>query len=174
MYRPSKRPPRGAWARHLQEQRRLRDLSAVEAFELVYERIGWSRKSRTAYVAIDSGDRQPKDNEVTVLGAEFGWPTAEDADPEPADSAAYLARIDALVEQLAEDRAVIRSLIALLRGTPQGPGPEPLIELATREVEAVDEAAGKPRPQTTSRPRRSARGRPSAERRRESREGETA
>ena len=96
MYRPSKRPPRGAWARHLQEQRRLRDLSAVAAFELVYERIGWSRKSRTAYVAIDAGDRQPKGTEVTVLGAEFGWPPDPlDSDETPADQAALVSALTA-------------------------------------------------------------------------------
>jgi hypothetical protein len=84
-------------------------LSAVAAFELVYERIGWSPKSRTAYVAIDSGDRQPKGDEITVLGAEFGWPP----DPEivevsvPPDQTALVAAlqaqtkaINALVERM--------------------------------------------------------------------------
>jgi hypothetical protein len=108
MYRPSKRPPKGAWSRHLQEQRRVRDLSAVEAFELVFERIGWSRKSRTAYVAIDSGDRQPKGIEVTVLGAEFGWPSAADAEPEP------VGETDALVAALREQTAAIDRLVSRL------------------------------------------------------------
>jgi hypothetical protein len=108
MYRPSKRPPKGAWSRHLQEQRRVRDLSAVEAFELVFERIGWSRKSRTAYVAIDSGDRQPKGNEVTVLGAEFGWPSAADAEPEA------VGETDALVAALREQTAAIDRLVSRL------------------------------------------------------------
>jgi len=100
MYRPSKRPPRGAWARHLQAERERRDLSAVAAFELVYERIGWSPKSRTAYVSIDQGDRQPKGIEVTVLGEEFGWPSAEDADPEVTDQAALIKALTAQTEAI--------------------------------------------------------------------------
>lgn len=95
MYRPLSRPPKGAWARHLQAQRERRDLSQVEAFELVSERIGWAPKSRTAYAAIDKGDRQPRGIEVTVLGAEFGWPSAEDADPEVADQATLIAALAA-------------------------------------------------------------------------------
>lgn len=90
------------------------------------------------------------------------------------DSAAYLARIDALVEQLAEDRAVIRDLVALLQGTPQGPGPERLIGIASAEVAAVDEHEGKPRPHTMSPRRKPARGRLAGGRRSGSREGETA
>lgn len=143
MYRPSKRPPRGAWARHLQARRAERDLSAVEAFELVYERIGWSPKSRTAYVAIDSGDRQPKGIEVTVLGAEFGWPSAEDADPDVADTASLIAAlgeqtraIDRLIERLdslassairAEVADLVRELGPAFGAPPAGspPGPMP-------------------------------------------------
>lgn len=78
-YRPPSTPPQGAWARHLHEQRKARDLSATQAFELVYERAGWSRKSRAAYVSIDSGPNPPKEQRVIdALVAEFGWP------PEPA------------------------------------------------------------------------------------------
>lgn len=105
MYRPSKRPPRGIWARHLQEQRRLRDISAVVAFELVYERIGWSPKSRSAYVAIDSGDRQPKGIEVTVLGAEFGWP------PDPDDVEEAATDQASLIAALAAQTAAINRLV---------------------------------------------------------------
>lgn len=107
-YRPSSKPPRGAWARHLQEQRRLRDLSQTQAFELVYERVGWSPKSRTAYVAIDMGDRQPKGNEVTVLGAEFGWPS------DPVESEATETP-DALIAALAAQTAAINALVAEMR-----------------------------------------------------------
>lgn len=106
-YRPPSKPPRGAWARHLHEQRAARDLSQTQAFELVFERIGWSAKSRTAYVAIDMGDRQPKGNEVTVLGAEFGWPSAEDAEPEAGET-------DALVAALKEQTAAIDRLVSRL------------------------------------------------------------
>ncbi len=94
-YRPPSRQPRGSWARHLHDQRQLRDLSQTQAFEAVYERIGWSRKSRTAYVAIDMGERQPKPNEAQVLGAEFGWPPdPQDMPSETPDYAAIVAAID--------------------------------------------------------------------------------
>lgn len=116
MYRPLKRPPKGAWSRHLQEQRRLRDLSVVEAFELVYERIGWSRKSRTAFAAIDSGERQPKDNEITVLGAEFGWPTGPAEDPPAPDQGALIAALQA---QTAAITALADQVKALVEAQPK-------------------------------------------------------
>jgi hypothetical protein len=102
MYRPTKREPRGRWARHLQEQRRLRDLSVVQAFELIQERIGWSPKSRTAYGAIDIGDRQPKPSEAAILAEEFGWPP----DPEITDDLEDATLATALLAFSEELRAV--------------------------------------------------------------------
>lgn len=129
MYRPSKRPPKGVWARHLQEQRRLRDLSAVEAFELVYERIGWSPKSRTAYVAIDAGDRQPKGHEITVLGAEFGWPTETAETEEIPDLATALSDLARELAAIRQERAAWeRGVLAVLRSFEDGQVP---IELLT-------------------------------------------
>lgn len=105
-YRPSKFPPKGAWARHLHEQRRARDLSQTQAFEFVYERVGWSPKSRTAYVAIDMGDRQPKDGEAAVLAAEFGWPPEpQTADEPPPDTAALVSVVGKLLAELRAERA---------------------------------------------------------------------
>jgi len=111
-YRPSKREPKGTWARHLHAQRKARDLSAVAAFELVYQRIGWSPKSRTAYVAIDMGDRPPKPEEATVLGAEFGWP------PDPQDieeDTTLAAALTALAAELRESRLAREAIEARLR-----------------------------------------------------------
>lgn len=107
VYRPSTTKPKGAWSRHLDEQRRLRDLSQTQAFELVYERIGWSRKSRTAYVAIDKGERQPKPDEATVLAAEFGWPPDQD---EPAPAQGESALIAALGAQTTAINRLIERL----------------------------------------------------------------
>lgn len=108
-YRPPSKQPRGAWARHLHEQRRLRDLSQTQAFELVYERIGWSRKSRTAYVAIDMGERQPRPEEATVLGAEFGWPPDPEIsdDPEDAGLASALLALAGELRAAREERAAV-------------------------------------------------------------------
>lgn len=139
-YRPPSHQPRGAWARHLHEQRRLRDLSQTQAFELVYERVGWSSKSRTAYVAIDMGERQPKEHEAAVLGAEFGWPAEQDASETPpgipelvAALAAQTTAINALVERLgsmagdsiasAVRQAVVEA--GLLQGDGDSPGAQP-------------------------------------------------
>lgn len=111
MYRPSKKPPKGVWSRHLQEQRRLRDISAVVAFELVYERIGWSPKSRSAYVAIDSGDRQPKPEEARVLAEEFGWPPDPEIndDLEGASLASALLAIAGELRAAREERALAQA-----------------------------------------------------------------
>lgn len=108
-YRPPSKQPRGSWARHLHEQRRLRDLSQTQAFEAVFERIGWSRKSRTAYVAIDMGERQPKPDEAAVLGAEFGWPP----DPEINDDLEDVTLATALVALAGELRASREERVSL-------------------------------------------------------------
>jgi hypothetical protein len=121
VYRPPSSQPRGAWARHLHEQRRSRDLSATQAFELVYERIGWSAKSRTAYVAIDSGDRQPKENEAAVLAEEFGWPPEPDS--APVEDVTLAAAILALTDELRaarEERAVMASRLMALEAVVDG------------------------------------------------------
>jgi transcriptional regulator with XRE-family HTH domain len=87
----------------------------------------------------------------------------------PPDVAAYLSRIDSLVEQLAADRALIRDLLAML--TPR-PADGRLAEAAA-EVGAAEEAAARERAQTTSPLRSSDPRRPEA-RRRGTREGEIA
>ena len=73
----------------------------TQAFEAVFERIGWSAKSRTAYVAIDMGERLPKPDEATVLGAEFGWPP----DPEVNDDLQDATLASALLALTGELRA---------------------------------------------------------------------
>lgn len=134
-YRPSSKPPKGAWARHLHEQRRLRDLSQTQAFELVYERIGWSPKSRTAYVAIDMGDRKPKPDEVTVLGAEFGWP------PDPIDLEPETD--EGLVAAIRDQTAAINRLVDRLEGLASGAIREGVLDALREAAEA--QAAAKSR-----------------------------
>lgn len=73
-YRPLGVPPRGAWARHLQAERKKRDLSQIEAFELVYRKVGWSPKSRTAFTKIDKGEATPNEEVAAALAEVFGWP----------------------------------------------------------------------------------------------------
>ena len=94
-------------------------MSQTGAFEVLGSRLGLGPKSRAAYVAIDLGLREPTESEQRVL-AEWlgGYPAdleASGSGPHSPDASAYLERIDALVEQLAADRAVIRDLLAELR-----------------------------------------------------------
>lgn len=116
-YRPPSKPPKGAWARHLHEQRRLRDLSQTQAFELIYERVGWSPKSRTAYVAIDMGERAPRGDEVTVLGAEFGWPPDPLDEPEDVSLATVLGDLSRELAEMRAEREAVRSEAAALRAS---------------------------------------------------------
>lgn len=109
-YRPPSTPPRGAWALHLHRIRQERDLSATQAFELVYERVGWSPKSRAAFVAIDQGRSQPSPEIAAVLAAEFGWP------PEPGEVvetndplAAAILELTAELRTAREERATVEA-----------------------------------------------------------------
>jgi hypothetical protein len=108
VYRPPNRPPKRAWARHLHEVRRERKLSQTQAFELVYEGLGLSPKSRAVYVAIDMGDRQPTAREAEYLASVFGWPPdIEEAEPPATDQAALIAALD-------RQSAAMEALVAMM------------------------------------------------------------
>lgn len=110
VYRPPARAPRGAWATHLHSQRRERDLSQTQAFELVAVGLGLSPKSRAVYAAIDMGDRQPRAEEAEYLASVFGWP------PEgTADASGATETPDALVSALQAQTAAINALVAELQ-----------------------------------------------------------
>lgn len=104
-YRPPQKPPQGAWARHLQAERKRLDLSAVQAFELVREAAGWSPKSRSAYSNIDAGPHQPSPAVADALASVFGWPSEPAGATETPDDLAgairaQTAAIEALVARL--------------------------------------------------------------------------
>jgi hypothetical protein len=101
VYRPLSRPPRGAWARHLQAQRKARDLSQQQAFELVYQRAGWGPRSRASYVRIDEGLTQPSESVAQVLAAAFGWPEEDVVAEEEIDLIGVLNRQAAATERQA-------------------------------------------------------------------------
>lgn len=108
MYRPPSRAPKGAWANHLHAIRRERDLSQTQAFELVYEGLGISPKSRAVYLAIDMGDRQPSKTEAEYLASVFGWPSEAVEPPVTPDTLAaainrQAAALEALVARLDGD-----------------------------------------------------------------------
>lgn len=69
-------------------------------------------------MAIDMGERQPKDHEAAVLGAEFGWPAEGEVVPAPTDQSAIIAAIDrltaAVMEQGRQQQAGLVSLAGVL------------------------------------------------------------
>jgi hypothetical protein len=73
-YRPSKVEPNGRWARHIDARRREWDWSLTRGFEEVHEALGYSDKSRTAYRALDLGEREPTTKEAEALASVYGWP----------------------------------------------------------------------------------------------------
>lgn len=95
--------------------RRDRDLSQTQAFELVYEALHLSPKSRASYIAIDMGDRQPEEAEAAVLAEEFGWPEETDEADQPADLAALVVALTALTAELREQNRLMRDEISAVR-----------------------------------------------------------
>lgn len=121
-YRPPSSEPRGKWARAIHAKRRAEQISQTAAFEVLGPRLGLGPKSRSAYIALDMGEREPSEAEANVLAEWLGsYPVEEPhtagTGPHTSDfvPAAYLDRIDKLVEQLALDRALIRDLVDELR-----------------------------------------------------------
>lgn len=108
VYRPPSRPPKTAWARHLDSVRRREDWSAQEMFEKAAADLGYSPKSRTAFLPYLE-DREPTAAAAAVLRRHFGDPPPDAAQPEPEPTpqdvliAAMLAQtnaITALVEEM--------------------------------------------------------------------------
>lgn len=111
MYRPPSRSPRGAWARHIHEKRRDRGLSQSAAFELLYEGLGLSPRSRSAYLAIDMGDRQPNEREAAYLASVFGWPSTD-----VPEAAGATESNEVLVAAIDRQTAMLERLLMALTG----------------------------------------------------------
>lgn len=114
-YRPPSADPKGRWARHIHAARRERGWNQTRAFEEWHVGLGLAPKSRTAYLNLDMGKRQPKPHEAEYLASQIGWPPDQDEPVEapPSDMAALIAAIrdqtramDALVNELRADHAV--------------------------------------------------------------------
>lgn len=122
-YRPPSNEPQGKWAHAIHKKRRSDGISQTGAFELLGARLGLGPKSRAAYVAIDMGEREPTEAESKVLAEWLGYyPEDHMAGGSTGDTsqltpAAYLERIDALVETVRVQNAL---LIRLLTGPDQG------------------------------------------------------
>lgn len=138
-YRPPSTEPKGRWARHIHAFRKAQGWSQTRGFEAVRDGLGLSEKSRSAYIAIDQGLREPKPSEEAALAAVYGWPT-EDAptaatEGEPTLAAALIALADELREsRLARQdaEARLRSLEAAVALLAQRVGVEPQELVAPR------------------------------------------
>ena len=75
-YRASAQEPKTAWARHLDQVRRARGMSATAMFETVGPDLGLGPKSRSAFLPF-LVDKDPDEAEAAILARHFGWPPAE-------------------------------------------------------------------------------------------------
>ena len=108
-YRPPSSEPRGRWAQHLHAERKARNWSQTRAFEELREGLRLSPRSRSAYIAVDMGKRQPTQAEAEYLASVFGWPP--DGPPEPLEQAQAPAD---LIAALMAQTAAINALVARL------------------------------------------------------------
>lgn len=117
-YRPPSSAPTGAWARHIHAVRRERGWSQTRGFEKARENgLPLGERSRSAYIAIDMGERQPTPAEVPALIATYGAPSEEPEQIEtaaPEGTAVLVAMFSAFLDELREDRRVRQEQIAEL------------------------------------------------------------
>lgn len=102
-YRPSANPPRTAWARHLDQVMRERGWSRVRLFEEIGAELGYSPKSRSALLPVLE-DKEPTPAQVAVLTRHFGEPTPDTTPTPTGDDLSLAAAILALTAELAEAR----------------------------------------------------------------------
>jgi hypothetical protein len=157
-YRPPSTEPRGKWAIALHAKRKAEGISQTEGFELLGPRLGFSPKSRAAYIAIDMGTRQPSESEAVVLADWLGyWPddssmaSSGGATTQP-ELAAYLeANTAALREQTAAFLTLAASIDRMANGVTGAVGgfAEVLGPVAARlgvELPRTDDGPPSPRP----------------------------
>ena len=112
-YRPPSNPPETKWAKHLDAVMRDRGWSRVRLFEEVGADLGYSDKSRSAFLKFLE-DREPDANQQAVLRRHFGEPPElPDMVSPPGD--AHTGGLAPLIELLAAQTAAITSLVAEIR-----------------------------------------------------------
>jgi hypothetical protein len=104
-YRPSLHGPKGNWGRFLDQARKDRDWSAVQAWENLHGLLGLSPKSVAVYKAIESGTRAVSADEAEALRDYFG--AGPETRPEPVEPmvAALTAQTEAIVALVGELRS---------------------------------------------------------------------
>lgn len=138
-YRPPSREPRGRWARHIHAERKRQDWSATVAFEKLLE-AGYplGPKSRSAYLPVDEGKRDPKPDEEAALVKVYGYPPEQE---ETGRSALGEAGIGELVQAVRDQTAAIErqtmaltSILATALGTQNEDARAAVEELVDRLV----------------------------------------
>lgn len=101
-YRPPSSDPRGRWAKHIHAVRKARGWNQTRAFEEWHVGLGLAPKSRTAYLNLDMGKRQPKPHEEAYLVSQIGPPPDEEPafEPAPSDMAALVAALERQTEAI--------------------------------------------------------------------------
>jgi len=138
-YRPPSREPKGRWARHIHAVRKRDGWSQTAGFEAVQKAgLGLSEKSRSAYIAIDMGDRQPTPDEERVLLSVYG-PPPEVEEPAPVtDQAALIAVLTRVAEAMEAQTRVLAEQKGALDGYADGVQGL-LVRLVSEHVNTADE-----------------------------------
>lgn len=110
-YRPALHGPRGSWGRFLDQMRRERDWSAVQAHEALHGVLRLSIKSVAVYKAIEHGTRSVRPDEAEALTAYFGKGPSDDA---PATTEPQDALVVALTRQAEATEKLVGRIDALL------------------------------------------------------------
>lgn len=102
-------PDRGRWGSFLLEQRETRGWTQEEAFAALREGLGLGPKSRSSYVQLERGQRQPDARQQEFLTGYYHAIPVERPQVAPPDLA---GAINALVEELREMRLERQELAA--------------------------------------------------------------
>ena len=135
-YRPPTNEPQGKWANAIHRKRRAEKISQTGAFELLGTRLGFGTKSRSAYIALDMGTRQPTEAEARVLAEWLGGYPSDESPPVEATSevsaltasiSELVAMLRPIVDQAADREARLRAVEAELESlrAAQGSGASP-------------------------------------------------
>lgn len=136
-YRPPSSAPVGAWATHIHAKRRERGWSQTRGFEVAREHgLPLSDRSRSAYIAIDMGKRQPTAAELPALIATYGKPEPV---PEYNDTGPAISEAGEIAAAIREQTAVIRELLDEIRGTRTS-----AVDQALREIRDFAARSGLP------------------------------
>lgn len=124
-YRATSGPLLTEWSRFIDRVKRENDWSSTQAFEAVQNDLGLSPKSRTAFLKVITGEREPTAKEVAVMERVYGGrPTEQDeaapiavaTSTDPALLAILARQTEAMEAQTAAINALVKRLDDLALG----------------------------------------------------------